>query len=205
MKTNKTKRVFQVRENTHIRIDKQAWQLFTQRGYSQVTMDDLAAELGISKRTLYETIDGKKPLLMRLVRARLQQADTRTAEIISVPGSAREKLQNLLNYALSELQQVQPVLLADIQRQVPALWADIEATRHRLIEERVGAVIREGIETGELRPDIDRQIMTQVLFHSLRGVIEGTMQQQNPLRFAELLKSTLHILYDGIQSQENRT
>lgn len=183
------------------RIDKQAWQLFTERGYSRVTMDDLAAELGISKRTLYGVIDGKKPLLVRLVQARLQQARTRTAEIVAAPGSAYDRLRNLLMYALSEMQQVQPLLLDDIRRQIPELWADIEATRHQLIEERVGAVIEAGMQTGELRTDIDRETATLILFHSLRGVIEGTMQH-NPLYFARLLEQTLQLLYDGIKSQE---
>ena len=38
------------------RIDDAAWTLFTQRGYTQVTMDDIAAELGMSKKTLYAAI-----------------------------------------------------------------------------------------------------------------------------------------------------
>lgn len=181
-------------------IEQVAWQLFTQQGYGAVRMDDIASELRISKKTLYMAVHTKEGLLIRLVRQRLKAADTATAFITDDDErDSREKLQALLQYALSQLTSVQPRLLHDIRRQIPYLWREIEETRDRIIHDRVGAVIQEGMASGELRDDLETSQVTAILFHSLRGVITGNINTTDPLQFAHLLETTITILYDGIK------
>ena len=185
------------------RIDEAAWTLFTQRGYTQVTMDDIAAELGMSKKTLYAAIPSKEALLHRLVQARLEEAETYTAQIVDNPDlSAYEKLRSLPAYGLSQMAMIQPVLLADVRRHAPDTWAAIETTRDRLINERVGVVIHEGMARGELRDDLNPEVVQSVLYHSLRGVITGALPITDPLRFARLLETTMLLLYSGLAKRE---
>jgi AcrR family transcriptional regulator len=166
-------------------------------------MDEVAAELGISKKTLYRVIEGKEALLTRLVRARLAAAEAKTAEIVNRPqSSAYEKLRALLQYSLSQMGTGQPLLLDDIRRQMPALWREIEATRDRLIEQRVGAAIQAGIAQGELRSDLDPERVHFVLFHSLRGVIGGALAAGDPLRLAQLLETAIQLLYEGMKKRQ---
>jgi len=184
-------------------INRVAWTLFQQRGYHAVTMDELASQLGISKKTLYTVITSKEALLKRLVMARLAEAESHTAAIIRREDrSAYDRLSDLIRYALLQFQQVQPLLLHDIHRHMPGLWAEIEATRDRLIQERFGAVLRQGMERGELRTDLDPSQVNIILFHSLRGVVTGTWQTTDPLDFAALLETTLSLLYEGIKNDE---
>ncbi|NJO82589.1 MAG: helix-turn-helix transcriptional regulator [Blastochloris sp.] len=69
----------------HQRINDAAWTLFTQRGYPQVTIDDIAAELGMSKKTLYAATPSEEALLHRLVQARLEEAEAYNAEMVNFP------------------------------------------------------------------------------------------------------------------------
>ncbi len=189
--------------NINQRIDEAAWTLFTQRGYTQVTMDDIAAELGMSKKTLYTAIPGKEALLHRLVQARLEEAEAYTAEIVNNPDlSVYEKLRGLPAYALSQMAMVQPVLLADVRRHAPDTWSMVEEVRDRLIDERVGVVIRAGMANGELRDDLDPVVVQSVLYHSLRGVITGALPITDPLHFAQLLETTMLLLYSGLAKRE---
>ena len=50
------------------RIIKYASKAFVQKGIRQVKMDEMAAELAISKRTLYELIEDKESLLLEVLR-----------------------------------------------------------------------------------------------------------------------------------------
>ncbi|NDJ33080.1 MAG: TetR/AcrR family transcriptional regulator [Chloroflexi bacterium] len=185
------------------RIDEVAWALFAQHGYARVTMDDLAAALGISKKTLYNAIPGKAELLHRLVQARLEEAAAETAALVDNPDlSSAEKLRGLPRYALSQLGAVQPVLLEDIRRLAPDTWALIEAARDRLIADRVGAVIRAGMASGDLRADLDPEIVQTVFYDSLRGVITGALPLTDPLRFARLLETTMDLLLHGLLTHE---
>lgn len=185
--------------NLEDRIDRAAWALFLRRGYRQVTMDDLAGELGISKKTLYRVIDGKQALLTRLVRHRLAAAEAETAAIATNPNStAYEKLRGLLQYALTQLGGGPPTLLHDVRLHAPHLWDEIEATRDRVIAERLAEVLRIGVARGELREDLEPEVANVVLFHALRGVIGGALSA-DPLRFARFLETAIQLLYEGIR------
>ena len=54
---------------TRERILEGAYKLFRRRGYSRVTMDDIAAEAGLTKRTLYHHFNSKDQLLASVLDA----------------------------------------------------------------------------------------------------------------------------------------
>ena len=61
---------------TRERILDGAYMLFRRRGYSRVTMDDIAAEARLTKRTLYHHFESKDQLLSQVLTARTAPADT---------------------------------------------------------------------------------------------------------------------------------
>jgi len=60
-----------------------AERLFAERGYEKVTMSDIAAEVGMSKKTLYANFSDKKSLLNELVAASLVWPDTSDRDGVS--------------------------------------------------------------------------------------------------------------------------
>ena len=187
------------------RIDKIAWQLFAERGYAQVKMDDIARELGMSKKTLYNTIPSKEALIHRLVEAFIAKIEIATAEIATNPElSCYEKLRGLPAYLLSQVSLIQPILFNDIRRFLPDTWTLMETTRHRIINERVGAIIREGIERGEVRHDLDAELVQDVLFNSLQGVITSALPLTDPVRFVQLIDATMLLLYEGLAKRDSQ-
>lgn len=187
------------------RIDKIAWQLFTERGYAQVKMDDIARELGMSKKTLYNTIPSKEALIHRLVEAFIAKVEIATAEIVNDPDlSCYEKLRGLPAYLLSQVSLIQPILFNDIRRFLPDTWALMDSTRRRLINERVGAVIHEGIEHGEIRHDLEAELVQDVLFNSLQGVITSALPLTDPVRFVKMIDTTMLLLYEGLAKRDSQ-
>lgn len=64
----KTGNITVYRENLKTRILETSMQLFKQKGIRAVKMDDIATEMGISKRTLYEIYSNKEDLLYECVK-----------------------------------------------------------------------------------------------------------------------------------------
>ena len=91
IKTVKTRRVFRVSmapletaPALRNRILETAGRLFLSRGFVQVRSGDIAAELGISKATLYRVFTGKEEIRQHIVfigSKRLRSFRHRTAEI----------------------------------------------------------------------------------------------------------------------------
>ena len=61
-------------EKTRKQILDGAYRLFRRRGYSRVTMDDIAAEARFTKRTLYHHFESKDQLLAEVLSAQHQLA-----------------------------------------------------------------------------------------------------------------------------------
>lgn len=137
-------------------------------GIRQVTMDDLAKRLVMSKRTLYELFTDKEELLLACV----EEAERRSRE-------RHEKFQkstdNVLEYILlcfdDQLKHLKGQSLAyivDLQR-YPKVAEHVEKHRSSHVDEAV-AFLQKGVEQGMFRPEIDYHIFYNLTFR-LMGML----------------------------------
>lgn len=70
-----------------------AAQLFNEKGYAAVTLDEVAERLGVSKPTVYYYVDGKDSILYECVRTGLEMLKTAIQGVDAAGGSAAQKLE----------------------------------------------------------------------------------------------------------------
>src|SRR5215468_6549151 len=88
---------------------------FFNHGFRNVTMDDLAAELGISKKTLYAHFPGKDALLDAVLRDKLERVRGTLRQATKDPRQEFPALlRNLLAGLQRELEELQPPFLRDM-------------------------------------------------------------------------------------------
>jgi len=148
-----------------------AQRVILRKGYSALTMDDVAREAGLSKATVYKYVAGKGPLLFEILGHMFDDIRARCAEVAEGPGSASDKLVRLMEAVLEsndEAQQLTRALYMDkamlklMRVFVPALGrsgsapqdrkmlAMLREKRRQLIE--MGArVLEDGVASGEFR------------------------------------------------------
>jgi AcrR family transcriptional regulator len=93
-----------------------AERVILRKGYSALTMDDVAREAQLSKATVYKYVAGKGPLLFEILGHSLDDIREQFAGIVDVPGSAGEKLGRLVRVVLQsseDMKQVNRVLWMD--------------------------------------------------------------------------------------------
>src|SRR6478609_816867 len=117
------------------RIVAGARRYFFSHGFRGVTMDDLAAELGMSKKTLYAHFDTKMDLLravmcdkMSAVEADLERALTEGADDFST------HLQALLSCMRKHTEEIGESYVRDVRREAPELFAVVQKRRRELIQ-----------------------------------------------------------------------
>ncbi|HVN79090.1 MAG TPA: helix-turn-helix domain-containing protein, partial [Terriglobia bacterium] len=108
---------------TKSRILEIARDKFFQLGFTRVTMDEIARDLGISKRTLYEHFTSKEELLREGLKQMTQEVE-RTIE-----GTLRDdtldfvdKLIRVWTFMASRLSRIGPIFQSDLQRHAPGIW-----------------------------------------------------------------------------------
>ena len=137
-------------------LTRTAARLFAERGFHGTSMGDLAEAMGVQKGSLYSLTGSKQELLRETLR---QGANAFHAALDAVPEDApavdriRLALRGHL-HVVSEQLEVATVFTRE--------WRYLEGTareeflaERRRYEERVRALLREGVERGELRADLD--------------------------------------------------
>ncbi len=150
-----------------------AGHVILRKGYSALTMDDVAREAQLSKATVYKYVAGKGPLLFDLLGHSFDDLRDRIAEIAAGPGRASDKLARLVEAALKsseESNQLNRVLFMDKAllrllrvfasppgKSGPAAPTDRKAMaslrdKHREVVDLGARVLEEGVASGEFRP-----------------------------------------------------
>ncbi len=128
-----------------------AERIFFAAGFSRVLMDDLARELGMSKKTLYSHFASKEDLLRAVLARRTREVEQGLEAIVSAKETFPLKLGHLARFLQSKLADVSPVFLGDIRRYAPECFQVVEEFRARAIPRYFGRLFEEGIRTGHVR------------------------------------------------------
>jgi AcrR family transcriptional regulator len=177
---------------------------FFAHGLRGVTMDDLAEELGMSKKTLYAHFPGKSALVEAVVHEKFRQLEAEVAAITSDRSDFLTGLHRLLACLQRQSEEVQPPFLRDLHREAPELLKWGEARRREVIQRHFGQLLDEGRRQGLLRKDVPVPLVIEVLLAAVQAIL-------NPPKLAELgltpkaaLSAVLTVVLEGAINPKGR-
>ena len=186
------------------RIVRVAERIFLRSGFSRVLMDDLARELGMSKKTLYAHFASKEALLRAVLIQRVSEVDQGMEAIVSAKEAFSAKLAHVAGFLQAKLAEVSPVFLEDIRRYAPECFRVVEEFRGRAIPRYFGRLFDEGLRAGHVRPKVQRDILIRMLVLSVQGIIRPEAVGELHLHPREALEHILSITFDGILTPKGR-
>ncbi len=188
-----------------IRIVRQARVHFFTHGYSQVTMDDLAAELGMSKKTLYVHFASKEAL-MRAVIADLSQEIRASADALFVNRQLNfaEKLRGFAEGMVERLTKTNPRLLRDLQRFAPDLYQQVAEMREKNIPYVFGRFIEEGQLAGMVRPEVDTVFAVQFFLQAMNGLVQPATMERLGLAPRDIAPRAIGLFFGGLLTPAGR-
>jgi AcrR family transcriptional regulator len=178
---------------------------FLAHGFRGVTMDDLALELGMSKRTLYQQFSSKEKLVEAVLANKFRDMDVAFRQITSC---CAEDFLGALHRLLGTLQQqageIQPPFVRDIQRSAPELFQIVENRRTELIRRHFGTLFAEGRRAGMIRTDIPARVAIAILLGAVQSVV-------NPRTMGELnitpqagVSAVITVVLEGLVTRKRR-
>ena len=93
-----------------------AGKLFTEKGIRMVTMDLIAQNLGISKRTIYENFKDKDELLSDFLLYAFEEHRKKAEEILSVSENVIEAMFNWGLFNHNEMNKINPLFFEDLKK-----------------------------------------------------------------------------------------
>ena len=166
--------------STAERIVATARQHFLSHGFRHVTMDDLARELGMSKKTLYASFPSKAALLEAVLVDKFRQVEEDLNGITSTCSSdVLASLRQLLACMQHHTDEIKPPFVRDMQRESPETFKMVEVRRRDVIQRHFGKLLGEGRKAGIIRKDIPTDLIMEILLSAVQAIM-------NPPKILEL-------------------
>lgn len=187
------------------RIISQAEQLFLQFGYSKVTMDEIAASIGMSKKTLYKFFPGKEALVKEMITTLKCSVDDHIDLIWNNESlNFMDKLKSVMDFIGKQTTKLHGPLLEDLHKNIPEVWKEIHDFRKANAVKKFTAFINEGVEKGVFRKDIDRQLIILFYLHAMQGMINPETLNQLPYSVNQVFDAIIRIIFEGILTDGGR-
>jgi len=177
--------------------------LFAERGFKATTMRDIAEAAGVLSGSLYHHFDSKESIIEELLREYVDELLADYRRIIAEGGSPREVLSRLANSVFASFAEHRAAIMVwQNERQTldhrPGLayLAQAQAEVERLWTE----AIRQGIEAGEFREDLDPRLAYRFIRDSVWMAVHW-YSPDGPLTSQQLAAHYLAIMLDGIDSR----
>jgi AcrR family transcriptional regulator len=180
---------------------------FFAHGFRRVTMDDLAEELGMSKKTLYASFPSKLDLLRTVLLDKFRSVEVDLDRVISAASKddVLATLHQLLACMQRHTEEIQPPFVRDIRREAPEIFQIVQTRRRELIQRYFGKLFEDGRRAGIIRKDVSTRLMIEMLV----GVTEAIM---NPTKMAELgltpatgYVSITTVILEGLLTEKRRS
>ncbi len=172
--------------------------LFFRYGLKSMTMDELANQLGCSKKTLYEHYSDKKILVHRVLLGFL---DEHREEIKILQMQSRNAIELLIRMAgsgLERLRHLTPTLLFDLQKSYPELWQEMERYRRDEIGRSFKLLIERGQKEGLFRADLDPSVVSLMHLQHTNLMLDPLVLSKLDRPIPQLLRIIQDVFLRGI-------
>jgi len=174
-------------------------------GYNALTMDDLAHELGMSKKTLYVHFPSKDALIGHIIDLVGESLHARMEAVLSDPSlTFPQRLAGVVEVVGTTLAKASPTMLRDLQRFAPQIYQKIEQLRQKNIPYIFGRLIRDGIAAGKVRPDVDPAFATEFWLQAIRGLVQPETLDRTQLTPRQTFEKALNLFFSGLLTPAGR-
>jgi AcrR family transcriptional regulator len=162
-------------------------------------MDDLATELGISKKTLYVQFQSKEAIIEAVLDAFSVEVRREAEQLLVDQGlSYAEKIRGFALGLMERLAPVTPAVLRDLQRFAPALYLHLEQLRGRNISYIFGRFVEAGQLAGAVRDDVSPLFAAEYYLHAMQGLMQPATLQRLKMKPEAALDRALRMFFGGL-------
>ncbi len=178
-------------------------ELFRRFGIRSITMDDIAKQLGVSKKTIYQHYPDKDELVIAMTKLNISRhfnevekccgpaSINAIAEMFAVNNSVGEMIRSF-----------NPIMFYDLQKYHPKAWLAFREFRNLYVLAKIVENIHRGIAEGYYRSDVDVEILSRMRIEQVDMTFNYDIYPPTEFQFHKVMEElTFHFLY-GMVNQK---
>lgn len=180
----------------------QVRRIFMRFGIKSVTMDDVARELKMSKKTLYKYVSDKPDLVNKVMGFECMEDHHIMEEIAQHSVNAIDELLEVTYHIGKKVKEIHPSIHYDLEKYYPEAWELFRNYKQGSVYQCVLENIKRGMQEGLYRADLIPEIITRIHISRIDIVFDGELFPPSQFDFGQVFveKMTYHI--HGIASEK---
>jgi len=183
--------------NLRERIIENASALFFQKGVKSMTMSDIANELGISKRTLYEVFRDKEDLLENCINTHIAKADKAVHELAENSEDVIDALMRIYARSLDEMRMINTSAMYDLKKYHSRLYKKVEQNQRDSASVFL-PLLEKGVKQGLIRNDINFEIILWLVKSQFKAVMSDDYLPKDKYSMNDFIKAIILNFMRGI-------
>jgi len=183
---------------------KRVAELFMRYGIKALTMDDVARELGISKKTLYQFVENKDDLVNKVMESHLTIECDRAQEVSTLAADALDEMMMVIRENLIDMQGMKSNIVFDLQKYHRDAWDKIQAYQRGFLYKVVVDNLQRGVKEGLYRDDFDVDIAAKLHLVQTFSIFDEAWFPKPPYSSATLFREAIMHYLHGVLSEKGR-
>ena len=172
-------------------------------GFSKITMDELAADLQMSKKTIYKYFDSKNNLVESVANKFMSNAACEIGKVIDSDKNAVVKFIGILKFFSKMANFISERLIIDLQRKLPRLWKRIDEFRAKMMHINLSKIINQGKEEGLIK-DYPTEIAITMVIAAVRSVVNPDFLLNNNYSMETAISTCFDIMFSGLLTDKGK-
>lgn len=183
-----------------------AEELLVEKGYHEMSMDDIAARVGIAKGTVYLHFAGKDELLFALLTRDMAKFIASIDGLLAQQDAPRAKLEALMRHVIGDVfsARFQALMAISQNPELRARFINQKAQstdQRQQLEERLTTIFDEGKSVGDFNADIPTPLLVSLFETMISAHLYQRLVEQQRLTADELIAQITRFFFKGIAAE----
>lgn len=186
-----------------------ATELFLDLGFKSVTMDDLAHEMGISKKTIYTHFENKTQLIEASTFHLFDKICAGIDAICERTPNPIEELYHIKRFVMLHLNNEKSSPQHQLKKYYPKIYESLKWKQFEVMHESVAENLQRGIDQGIFRKNMDVDFVSRMYFNGMSGIKDTKLFPQGEYNMDALMENYLEyhlraiVTEKGLQTLNN--
>jgi TetR/AcrR family transcriptional regulator, cholesterol catabolism regulator len=179
-------------------------EMFLKYGIKSLTMDDVARELGISKKTLYQFVDSKDALVSQVMMRHIGEHCKADAELHNRSTDAIDEMCHVIQQVVNDFREMKSNVIFDLQKYHREVWNQIEEFQRTYLYKLTTENIAWGRRDGLYRLDFDEDIAARFYVAGSMLIFNDQVFPTPQYSYDKLFREFILNYLNGIATEEGR-
>ena len=180
----------------------QIFYLFMRNGIKSMTMDDIARELSISKKTIYKYFVDKSDLVNQVMQFHLDNDKKLVAEFSENTLNAIDEMFEIAKNTTKNIKEIHPSSYFDLQKYYPQAWEKFVRHNNEFVYSCIISNMEKGIKEGFYRENLNIPIIAKVYIARIDLCIDSSVFPPDKFTFKEVLVEMMRYHIRGIATEK---